>query len=78
MSQTLHEALIQIRAIRPMSLRQLQRLIADLAIKPVGARQRPQPYPSDTAARVLTHLGLAQDKTDRLVSMATLKKSRKA
>jgi len=28
-----------------------------LKIKPIGARQRPQPYPDDSAERILAYLG---------------------
>lgn len=34
--------------------------LAALKIKPVGARQRPQRYPTDTIPRLLNYLGLNQ------------------
>lgn len=62
--------------------------LSKLEIKPVGAKQRPQPYPADSLARILKHLGLAEangwlgpfsDKdtaAGRLASMPELRRDR--
>lgn len=43
---------------RPFSRTGLLRHLDTLGISPIGARQRPQRYPADTADKVLAHLGL--------------------
>jgi hypothetical protein len=38
---------------------QIYRYLRTLEISHIGARQRPQQYPPDTATRILCHLGLS-------------------
>jgi hypothetical protein len=47
------------KAGKPLNKSRLYELLVDLGIKPVGARQRPQQYPPDTAERILQHLGFS-------------------
>ena len=49
-----------------LTRRQLYRYLGNLNIKPVGFRQRPQQYPDDAPARVLTHFGLMTDEEHAL------------
>jgi len=51
------------KAGKPVSLTHLYRLFAVLNIEPIG-RSRPQQYPQDTAARILTHLGFSSVVTE--------------
>jgi len=44
---------------KSIGLTRFYHFLNELSIKPVGARQRPQHYPPDTANRILAHLGLA-------------------
>ena len=44
---------------KPAHLKTVHNYLRTLKIKPLGARQRPQNYPADSAARILQHLGLA-------------------
>ena len=73
------------QAGKPVSKRTLQRYLADLNIRPVGAAQRPQRYPMDTAVRVLSRLGLVMSGTehaarlpkDRLLTLPEIKRAAK-
>jgi len=46
------------RAGKSISVPTLYRLLSKLDIKPAGANQRPQNYPSDSATKIAEHLGL--------------------
>jgi len=46
--------------MKPTSPAQLRRYIRALEIKPIGARQRPQRYPDETAGKILKHLGFEE------------------
>jgi hypothetical protein len=61
MTQTCSEILVEVNRHRPLCLRHLKRLIKKLGIQPLGARQNPQRYPGDTALRIKTYLGFADD-----------------
>lgn len=63
-TMTLTEILIDVNRVKPVSFRQLQRYIKQIGIPPVGARQRPQRYPADTALRIKTFLGCSEGKAD--------------
>ena len=56
---TIPEIVEAINAMKTCSKRQVQRYIATLGIKPVGARQWNQQYPADSADRILQHLGFS-------------------
>lgn len=51
------------RAGKSISVPTLYRLLSKLDIHPAGANQRPQIYPSDTASRIVAHLGLGKTAT---------------
>lgn len=69
--------LAEIRKHKTCSRAQLYTYIKALGIEPVGARQRPQRYPADTAQKVLKHLGLIQDtKPESLPELGSLRKLR--
>ena len=55
---TVHEILESLDAVKPMSRPTLYRWIKNCRIKPVGARQIPQHYPSSTPVVILKKLGL--------------------
>lgn len=77
--KTTNQILKEIHEHRPMSRAHLYTNLRRLGIEPVGARQRPQRYPSDTAARILSHLGFekttrrADCPTGRVMSMTQLR-----
>lgn len=55
----LTEVLNKVREKKPVSRAQLRVYITRLKIQPIGCAQRPQPYPNDTADKILAHLGFA-------------------
>jgi len=83
---TLSQITKAVNAVKPVSRPQLFRYIKAAGIEPLGARQRPQQYPPDSADRILDHLGLAvaagveehmpHGRTARLPSMRELKSER--
>ena len=54
---TIEQILTEVQTRRPCALPSLYRYLKKLRIRPLGAAQRPQNYPDDTAARILKHLG---------------------
>jgi hypothetical protein len=57
MTKTQIKKKIEKQMMRSISTAQLDRRIAECGIEPLGARQRPQNYPSDSADKILKHLG---------------------
>lgn len=56
---TIDQITHEVNRVKPVSRRQVLRYISDFEIKPVSKhRQRPQIYPDDSAARIITELGL--------------------
>jgi len=59
---------------RQVTLRQLWRWVRIIDIKPQGAiRTRPQQYPEDSAARIITALGLSPQPKASIPTMKQLK-----
>lgn len=56
---TIDEIHSQIARVKPVSRRHAQRFLKQLNISPIGARQRPQHYPENSAQLILQHLGFA-------------------
>jgi hypothetical protein len=57
---TIYEVLKEIKPHKgKITRRQCYRYMDACQIRPLGARQRPQQYPADTAGRILAHLGFA-------------------
>jgi hypothetical protein len=54
---TIAEVLDVMKEHKPVCREMLYNYLRRLGIKPIGARQRPQLYPPDTAKKILTHLG---------------------
>jgi hypothetical protein len=83
---TITTILEELNARKRCGRAQLYIYLKTLRIEPLGAKQRPQVYPEDTAQRILTHLGLAdapalvsQPKVrGRLLTVPQLKSARKA
>ena len=59
---TVYEVREELKQYKPLSRESIYTNIRALGIKPVGARQRPQLYPPDTAARILKRYGFAATK----------------
>lgn len=78
MGKTIAQILTEVRVAKTCSDIQLRRYIAQLKIKPLGVRQRPQRYPADTTARVLEHLGIELPKAEpvKLPTMRQLRAER--
>lgn len=55
---TLQQIKAEIAPLKVISRPQLYNHLTTLNIKPLGARQRPQNYPEDSAERIKQHLGL--------------------
>lgn len=55
---TIEQITQTVAAVKPASRRQVARYLAACGIAPIGARQRPQNYPEDSAERILQYLGL--------------------
>lgn len=55
----INEIMEAVSTVKPCSRAQVYRHIAALKIEPIGARQRPQQYPANSAQRILEHLGHA-------------------
>jgi hypothetical protein len=76
----IHEA---IKPHKPVSRTQLYNYFKALKIEPIGARQRPQRFPEDSALRILVHLGFDPENgkskitvlpgSKRVVSLQSLK-----
>ena len=66
------------RAGKPIQKSRLYLLLADLSINPVGARQRPQIYPADTAERILVHLGFLTPAAAVVPQLPTMRELRRA
>jgi len=63
------------RELKPhkrVSRAQLYNYFKALKIEPIGARQKPQRYPDNTAEKIIDYLGFP-----KIVSMRTLKAERK-
>jgi hypothetical protein len=58
---TMKQISATIEPIKPCGRTMLINYIRKLKIKPLGARQRPQRFPDDTAARILIYLGFEGD-----------------
>lgn len=78
MPKTIDQILTEIHAHRPMSRPHLYQYIRALAIRPPGARQRPQRYPDDAAARILSHLGFHAPTDGKVLPLSVIKKARAA
>ena len=70
---TIQTILSELNQVKPCTRQNLYVYMGRLGIKPLGVRQRPQPYPPDTATRVLAHLGL---KNSSLVSRGDLRRAK--
>lgn len=57
---TVNEILEELKPVKPMSRFWLYEQMRRLKIKPIGASQRPQRYPDDTAERILIRLGFTK------------------
>lgn len=57
-TMTLQQIKAEIDPLKVVSRPQLYNYLAALGIEALGARQRPQNYPQDTADRIKKHLGL--------------------
>lgn len=71
---TLLEILAEVNKQRPISRRQLLRHIKKAGVKPMGAKQRPQRYPINSAAVMLEYLGF--NGSHRLPSIDQLRAER--
>jgi hypothetical protein len=69
---TIQQIHAKVNRHKQVSRAQLYAYINACQIKPIGARQRPQPYPDDTAEKIIAYLG-----SPKIVSMRTLKAERK-
>jgi len=54
---TITQILTSLAAVKPMDKRTAYRHIRELNIQPLGVRQRPQNYPDNTPALILSRLG---------------------
>jgi len=70
---TVQQILIRIQPQKPLSRPAVYNYLKALKIKPIGARQKPQRYPEDSADRILQHLGLPH-----VVTMPQLRHARSA
>lgn len=61
MSATIKTVLSELNRVKQCGRAMLYIYLRDLRIKPLGAKQRPQLYPADTANRILNHLGIGND-----------------
>lgn len=57
-----------IKPFKPSSRRQVIRYMNACGLEPIGARQRPQHYPKNSANRVLVHLGIVPPIQKRFVA----------
>ncbi len=62
----------ELRLHKRVSRAQLYNYFKALKIEPIGARQKPQRYPANTAEKIIDYLGFP-----KIVSMRTLKSVRK-
>jgi uncharacterized protein YjbK len=58
---------------KPCSLLTVRRYIRKAKLQPLGARQRPQNYPEDSAERILAYLGLNSVKMPTLGQLKTIR-----
>lgn len=56
---TINQILDEINVHKACSLPQVKRYLKAAGISPLGARQRPQPYPEDSGKRILVYLGFS-------------------
>ena len=74
---TIEDIINQVAAVKPLDKRTIYRHIKTLKIQPLGMRQRPQNYPPNAPALILSALGyetaLLPTRTPRLASMKELK-----
>lgn len=61
---TIQQILKEVSRKKPMARPTLYTHLNALKVQPIGCTQRPQRYPDDTAARVLTRLGFSPQKTN--------------
>ena len=54
---TIEEIKSSMEAVKPVDIRTVKRYLRSLNIKPLGIRQRPQNYPDNTPALILSALG---------------------
>jgi hypothetical protein len=71
---TIQTILAELNQVKPCTRQNLYVYLGKLGIKPLGVRQRPQNYPPDTAARVLSHLGF--DGSRWMVSRGDLRRAK--
>ncbi len=57
MHMTVPEILARVGEFKPVSRTQLYHYFKAVKIQPIGARQKPQRFPDDSADRILIHLG---------------------
>jgi hypothetical protein len=74
MSKTIPEILNEVKKVKPCSRAQIYRHIAALEIEPIGARQKPQQYPADSAQRILMHLGYVKNGSPKIISVKEAKR----
>jgi hypothetical protein len=55
------QIITRVSEFKPCSTSTVIRYIRAVGIKPIGARQKPQRYPEDSALRILIHLGFRPD-----------------
>ena len=73
--RTVEAILAEIHEYKTCSKQQLYRYFAAFHIEPIGARQRPQLYPNDTAQRILAKFGIAPEDPG-IVTMDDLRAER--
>lgn len=66
-----------IAAYKPTSVPSVRRYLRRVGVKPIGARQKPQRYPEDSALKILIHLGFENEtKSTPQTKIASLKQLR--
>ena len=63
--KTITEIVAEVRAVRPLSARQIQRHLLAAGIAPLGARQRPQQWSDSAGRELLSYLGIQPESGKR-------------
>jgi hypothetical protein len=74
---TTDQIVLELSKVKKISRVHAFRLLKAAAIAPVGARQRPQQYPENSVARLLSYLGFEAPETGKLISRPALRAARK-
>lgn len=77
--RTTDQILAEVRTQKTCSRPMLYIYFKRLGISPLGARQRPQLYPDDTAQKILTNLGIMPERPsgkNGIVQLSTLRAER--